>query len=89
MKIEKLKRANELMQMIERLDGKIKSIIEIKEQTNEACSIVGMNLNFVNVKRISQTSFGVSNNEMKFIINYIIECWQKRKKELEAEFEQL
>lgn len=89
MKIENLKRANELGQKINRLDGKLKSITEIKEQAMSACSIVGLNLDFVNVKRISQTSLGVSEDEMKFIINYITECWQKRKNDLEAELEQL
>lgn len=89
MKIENLKRANEISQKINRLDEKLKSITEIKEQAISACSIVGLNLDFVNVKRISQTSFGVSEDEMKFIIDYITECWQKRKKELETEFEQL
>ena len=89
MKIENLKRANELSQKINRLDGKLRSITEIKEQAMSACSIVGLNLDFVNVKRVSQTSLGVSEDEMKFIINYITECWQKRKKELLNEFEQL
>lgn len=89
MDLDKLKKANDLREKIERLDGKIESIIEIKEQATPACSIVGLNLDFVNVKRISQTSLRVSEDEMKFIINYIIECWQKRKKELETESEQL
>lgn len=89
MKIENLKRVNELSQKINRLDGKLKSITEIKEQAMSAYSIVGLNLDFVNVKRVSQTSLGVSEDEMKFIINYITECWQKRKNDLEAELEQL
>lgn len=89
MKIENLKRANELSQRINRLDEKLKSITEIKEQAISACSIVGLNLDFVNVKQVGQTSLSVSQDEMKFIINYITECWQKRKNELETEFEQL
>ena len=89
MKIENLKRANELSQKLNRLDGKLKSITEIKEQAMSACSIVGLNLEFENVKRVSQTSLGVSEDEMKFIINYITECWQKRKNDVEAEIEQL
>ena len=89
MKIENLKRANELSQKINLLDGKLKSITEIKEQAMSACSIVGLNLDFVNVKRVGQTSLRVSDDEMKFIINYITECWKKRKNDLETEFEQL
>ena len=89
MKIENLKKVNELSQKINRLDWKLKSITEIKEQAMSACSIVGLNLEFENVKRVSQTSLSVSEDEMKFIINYITECWQKRKNDLEAEIEQL
>jgi hypothetical protein len=89
MNLEKLKKANDLRNKIEYLEEKIDAITEIKEQAASACSIVGLNLDFFNVKQVSQSSLRVSEDEMKFIINYIIGCWQKRKNDLETEFEQL
>jgi hypothetical protein len=89
MNIEKLKRANELRQEIESLSAKIDSITEINQQASPWSS-VGLNLSFVNVdQRTKMTSFGVRREEMKLIINNIIECWKKQKNELETEFEQL
>ena len=90
MEIEKLKKANELRREIESLNGKIVSILAIKNQATPSYSNVGLRLEFVNLSRqVDKSSFGVTGGEMKFIIDYLIECWKKRKNELETEFEQL
>lgn len=88
MEIEKLIKANEVRQEIESLNGKIDSILAIKGQA--PYSNVGLRLEFVNLLRqVDKSSFNVTKDEMKFIIDYLIECWKKRKNELETEFEQL
>ena len=90
MEIEKLKKANELKREIESLNGKIDSILAIKNQATPYYSSVGLKLEFVNLYlQVDKSSFNVTKEEMKFIIDYLIECWKKRKNELETEFEQL
>ena len=90
MKIENLKKANELSQKINRLDEELKSITEIKNQATPSYSNVGLRLEFVNLYlQVDKSLFNATREEMKFIVDYLIECWQKRKNELETEFEQL
>ena len=90
MEIEKLKKANELKREIESLNEKIDSILAIKNQATPSYSNVGLRLEFVNLSRqVDKSSLGVTKDEMKFIIDYLIECWKKRKNELKTEFEQL
>ena len=88
MEIEKLIKANDIRRDIESLNGKIDSILAIKDQSTPSYSSVGLRLEFVNLSRqVDKSSFNVTKDEMKFIIDYLIECWQKRKNELENEFE--
>lgn len=90
MEIEKLIKANEIRQEIESLNGNIDSILAIQDQARQSYSSIGLRLEFVNLPRqVDKSSFSVKDEEMKFIIDYLIECWQKRKNELEDEFEQL
>ena len=90
MEIEKLIKANDIRRDIESLNGKIDSILVIKDQSTPSYSSVGLRLEFANLSRqVDKSSFNVTKEEMKFIIDYLIECWKKRKNELETEFEQL
>jgi len=88
MELEQLKKANELRERIMDLNSKINSLVEIKEQAGSFCTSAGLNLEFVNVRAIKR-SFGVSTVEMRFIINYILDSWEKQLRELENEFEKL
>lgn len=88
MEIEKLLKANEIRQEIESLNGKIDSILAIKDQATQSYTNVGLRLEFVNLSiKVDRSSFNVTGEEMRFMINYLIECWKKRKNELETEFE--
>ena len=90
MEIEKLIKANDIRQKIEFLSGNIDSILAIQDQATSSYSSMGLRLEFVNLPRqVDKSSFSVKDEEMKFIIDYLIECWQKRKNKLETEFEQL
>ena len=90
MKIEKLIKANEIRQEIESLNGNIDSILAIKDQAAQSYSNIGLRLEFVNLSRqVDKSLFSATGEEMKFIIDYLIECWKKRKNGLETEFEQL
>lgn len=90
MKIEKLIKANEIRREIESLNGNIKSILAIKDQAAPSYSSVGLRLEFVNLSiQVDKSLFNVTRDEMKFVVDYLIECWKKRKNELETEFEQL
>lgn len=89
MEIEKLIKANEIRREIESLNGKIDSILAIRDQqVTPSFSNVGLRLEFANLSiQLDKSSFNVAREEMKFIIDYLIECWKKRKNELETEFE--
>ena len=88
MEIEKLIKANEIRREIESLNGNIDSILAIQDQARQSYSNVGLRLEFVNLSRqVDKSLFSATGEEMKFIIDYLIECWQKRKNELETEFE--
>ena len=90
MELEKLLKANEIRQEIESLNGNIDSILVIKDQAAQSYSNIGLRLEFVNLSRqVDKSLFSATGKEMKFIIDYLIECWKKRKNELETEFEQL
>ena len=88
MEIEKLITANEIRREIESLNGNIDSILAIQDQARQSYSNVGLRLEFVNLSRqVDKSLFSATGEEMKFIIDYLIECWKKRKNELETEFE--
>lgn len=90
MEIEKLIKANEIRREIESLNGNIDSILAIQDQARQSYSNIGLRLEFVNLSRqVDKSLFSATGEEMKFIIDYLIECWKKRKNELETEFEQL
>lgn len=90
MELEKLIKANEIRREIESLNGQIDSILAIQDQARQSYSNIGLRLEFVNLPRqVDKSLFSVTGEEMKFIIDYLIECWKKRKNELETEFEQL
>ena len=84
MNLEKLKKALEIRKEIEYLDKKIVSLTAIKDQVKSDYSILDFQLEFIGI-----ASFSVEDEEMNFIINYVIKHWKERKKKLEAEFEQL
>ena len=84
MNLEKLKKALELRKEIEYLDRKIESLTVIKDQVKSDYSTLDFQLEFIGI-----ASFSVEDEEMNFIINYVIKCWKERKKKLETEFEQL
>ena len=88
MEIEKLIKANEIRREIESLNGKIDSILAIKDQATPSYTSVGLRLEFINLSiEVDRYSFNVTGEEMRFIIDYLLECWKKRKNELETEFE--
>lgn len=88
MEIEKLIKANEIRREIESLNGNIDSILAIQDQARQSYSNLGLRLEFVNLPRqVDESVFSATGKEMKFIIDYLIECWKKRKNELESEFE--
>lgn len=90
MELEKLLKANEIRQEIESLNGNIDSILAIEDQAAQSYSNIGLRLEFVNLSRqVDKSLFSATGEEMKFIIDYLIERWKKRKNELETEFEQL
>lgn len=90
MELEKLLKANEIRQEIESLNGNIDSILAIKDQAAQSYSNIGLRLEFVNLSiQVDKSLFSATGEEMKFIIDYLIECWKKRKNGLETEFEQL
>ena len=90
MEIEKLKKANKLRREIESLNEKIVSILAIKNQATPSYSNVGLRLKFVNLYlQVDKSLFNATREEMKFIVDYLIECWKKQKNELKTEFEQL
>ena len=90
MELEKLLKANEIRRELESLNGNIDSILAIKDQSTPSYSNVGLRLEFVNLSiQVDKYSFNVKREEMRFIIDYLIECWKKRKNGLETEFEQL
>ena len=88
MELEKLLKANEIRQEIESLNGNIDSILAIKDQAAQSYSNIGLRLEFVNLSRqVDKSLFSATGEEMRFIIDYLLECWKKRKNELETEFE--
>lgn len=90
MELEKLLKANDIRREIESLNGKIDSILAIKDQSTPSYSNVGLRLEFDNLSiQVDKSLFKVTKEEMRFIIDFLIECWKKRKNELETEFEQL
>lgn len=90
MKIEKLIKANDIRREIESLNGNIDSILAIQDQAVQSYTSVGLRLEFINLSiEVKKSSFSVKGEEVKFIIDYLIECWRKRKSELETEFDQL
>lgn len=90
MKLDNFSKANELRQKIEYLDEKIDSLVAIKEQVASPHSTAGLELIFFSLRYyVNKTSFDVYGEEMRFIIDHVIEFWKKRKNELETEFEQL
>lgn len=84
MNLEKLKKALEIRKEIEYLDRKIESLTAIKDQVKSSYSALDFQLEFIGI-----ASFSVEDEEMNFIINYVIKRWKERKKKLETEFEQL
>jgi len=84
MNLEKLKKALEIRKEIEYLDKKIVSLTAIKDQVKSDYSILDFQLEFIGI-----ASFSVEDEEMNFIIDYVIKRWKERKKKLETEFEQL
>lgn len=84
MNLEKLKKALELRKEIEYLDRKIESLTAMKDQVKSNYSTLDFQLEFIGI-----ASFSVEDEEMKFIIDYVIKRWKERKKKLETEFEQL
>lgn len=86
-----LEKANNLKEKIDKIHEQLYSLEKINEQLNEACSQIGLNLAFVNVKvrQAMSSTIGVDKQLTKTLIETTIDYLKQKLDTLKKEYEEL